>query len=81
MRAQQCRSWTNDKAGYIYLTPSKTITPAPDVEGEQDRDRVFGHRDDEVEAGHLGLDVSVFRAPRVVLEIFTKLRRDIEFIL
>ena len=42
---------------------------------------MFGHRDDEVEAGHLSLDVPIGRGSSVVLEIGTKLFRDIELLL
>ena len=63
------------------VRPSETITPATDVEGEEDGYRVLGDGDDEVEACDLCLDVPVFRGPGVVLEIVTKLRRHIEFIL
>ena len=49
--------------------PSKTVTPAADVEGEEDGDGVFRHRNYKVEACDLGLNVSVFRGAGVVLEI------------
>ena len=73
-------------AGSFYFSkswhgPSKTVTPAADIEWEQDGYGVFGNRDDEVKAGHLWLDVSVGRGSSVVLEIITKLFRDIEFLL
>ena len=49
--------------------PSKTVTPAANVEGEEDGNCMLRHRNYEVEACDLGLNVPICWGPGVVLEI------------
>ena len=61
--------------------PAKPVTPAANVEGEEDGDGVLGDGDDVVEADHLGLYLSVDRVLGVLLYVGAVLSGQVESLL